>query len=365
MASTQPGPAAEADGDLVTVAIPARDEEEFIGRCLDSVLAQDHANLQVVVVDGASVDRTAEIVRARARLDPRVELLTNPAGLIPVSLNAALGAARAAWFVRVDAHSTVPPEYVRLAVTHLASGRWAGVGGRKDGIGVTTEGRAIALALGSPFGVGNSTYHHGTEAGSVDHIPFGAYRTEVLRDLGGWDERLGTNEDFELDYRLRRAGHELLFDPALRIEWRSRQRLRDLLGQYRRYGRGKADVALLHPESVAPRHLAAPALVAGLAAGVALLPWRPRVLGALGGLYGAALAVGTASQLRSTRDPWVLARVPVAFAAMHLGWGLGFWQGIAARLRSPLRPAAAVSQGSSNLADPGSGLPEPDVAVRA
>jgi succinoglycan biosynthesis protein ExoA len=365
MALAQPAPAA-VDDQLVTVAIPARDEEAFIGRCLDSVLAQDHRNLQVVVVDGASSDRTAEIVRARAQLDPRVELLTNPAGLIPASLNIALGAARAAWFVRVDAHSTVRPDYVGLAVAHLATGRWAGVGGRKDGVGVTTAGRAIALALGSPFGVGNSTYHHGTEAGTVDHIPFGAYRTEVLRELGGWDERLSTNEDFELDYRLRRAGHELLFDPALRIEWRSRQRMRDLFGQYRRYGSGKADVALLHPESVAARHLAAPALVAGLAASVALLPWRPRTLGALGGLYGAALAAGTAAQLRSTRDPRVLARVPVAFAAMHLGWGLGFWQGVAARLRSPLRPTAgAPPEGSNEPAEPGAGLPKPDVAVHA
>ena len=71
----------------------------------------------------------------------------------------------------------------------------------------------IALSLASPFGVGDSVYHHGTKPQVVDHIPFGAYLVSALRAVGGWDERLTVNEDFELDLRLRRAGYELLFDP--------------------------------------------------------------------------------------------------------------------------------------------------------
>src|SRR5438128_10075111 len=94
--------------DLVTVMVPARDEERSSGRCLDSILAQDEPNLQVIVVDGASRDGTRQIVRAYARRDARVELLVNPAGTIPRSLNMALESARGRWLVRVDAHATVP-----------------------------------------------------------------------------------------------------------------------------------------------------------------------------------------------------------------------------------------------------------------
>ena len=246
---------------LVTVVVPARNEEANLGPCLSSILEQDWPNLQVLVVDGASTDGTAAIIESFARRDPRVELLVNPDRTIPRSLNLALRAARGSWLVRVDAHACVPPDYVRRLMRHLESGAWGGVGGRKDGQGVTPAGRAIAAAMASPFGVGNSTYHHGRCVRTVDHIPFGAYPTALARELGGWDERLLANEDFEFDYRVRRHGRQLLFDPELKIGWQCRQSVPDLFRQYRRYGRGKADVARLHPASLQPRHVVAPGLL--------------------------------------------------------------------------------------------------------
>jgi glycosyltransferase involved in cell wall biosynthesis len=313
----------------VTVVIPARDEERFIGACLDSVLAQRYRRLQVLVVDGASTDTTVEIVKGYAARDDRVELLHNPRGIIPVSLNVALAAARGRWLVRVDSHATVPPDYVGRAVEHLRTGRWGGVGGRKDGRGVTDAGRAVAAVMASPFGVGNSTYHYGTDPQPVEHIPFGAYPTELCRALGGWDERLRVNQDFEFDWRVRDAGHELLFDPELRIDWYCRQSIGDLFRQYRRYGRGKVRVAALHPRSVRLRHLAAPALVVWLVAVAAIAAIRRRPSSAVLGLahYAAGVALATARTAGDV-DPAARRYVPGGFAAMHIGWGIGFWEGI-------------------------------------
>jgi cellulose synthase/poly-beta-1,6-N-acetylglucosamine synthase-like glycosyltransferase len=79
---------------LVSVVIPARNEEVFIGACLESVLAQDETNLEVLVVDGGSTEQTAGTVRAYAEGDPRVHLIENPGATIPRSLNAAVAAAR-------------------------------------------------------------------------------------------------------------------------------------------------------------------------------------------------------------------------------------------------------------------------------
>ena len=260
--------------ELVTVVVPASNEERFIGSCLDSITAQDYPELQIIVVDGASTDRTAELVRERMARDDRIELLHNPRRNIPSSLNLAVEQARGRWLVRVDAHSTVDPAYVGLAVERLREGDWGGVGGRKDGVGRTSAGRAIAVAMASRLGVGNSTYHHGTAEQEVDHLPFGAYPLEVVRKVNGWDERLVANEDFEFDYRLRQAGFKLLFDPRLVIHWHCRQSIGDLFRQYRRYGDGKVDVARLHPESMNPRHVAPPAFVAYLVLGT-LLNRRP------------------------------------------------------------------------------------------
>lgn len=331
-ASSYADPDIPRSRDLVTVVVPARNEERSIRTCLDSLVRQHYENLEIIVVDGGSDDATAEIVDAYMAHDVRIRLLHNDQQIVPVSLNMALAAARGRWLVRVDAHATVPPEYVGLAVSHLRSGDWGGVGGRKDGVGQTAAGRAVAVAMASRLGVGGSRYHYGVKPSVVDHIPFGAYPTELARRLGGWDERLAVNQDYEFDYRVRRAGFSLLFDPALTINWHCRQDVPDLYRQYRRYGRGKAKVLSLHPQSASLRHLLVPALVSwlGLAALVGLR--RPRWGAAAAAPYVAA--VGVASALASRHlDASARGHLPAAFFAMHLGWGIGFWQGVIDMLR--------------------------------
>lgn len=316
--------------ELVTVVIPVRDEESSVEECLASVLAQDHEALQILVVDGGSRDRTVELVRALQAREPRIDLLSNPAGRIPASLNIGLASALGRWLVRVDGHSAVPADYVRVLVGHLETGRWGGVGGRKDGAAETPRGRAIAAALGSRAGVGNSAYHYASRPQETDHVPFGAYPVELLRSLGGWNEDLIANEDYEMDHRIRLQGKRLLLDPAVRVRWRSRETLRALARQYLRYGRGKADVVRAHPRSIQLRHLAAPLLIAGLLPWLALLGLAPWVAAAIAGVY---LAIVVGSAIAAARTAGGLRDAPAVAAAivtMHISWGLGFWSGVLA-----------------------------------
>jgi cellulose synthase/poly-beta-1,6-N-acetylglucosamine synthase-like glycosyltransferase len=325
-----------SDDELVTVVIPALNEERFLGECLDSVRAQDYRALQIIVVDGGSTDGTVSVVESRIAEDERIELLHNDQRNIPSSLNLALDHARGEWLVRVDAHSTVGQGYVRKAVERLREGTWAGVGGRKDGVGRTSAGRAIAAAMGSRFGVGDSTYHHGTSAQEVDHLPFGAYPVDLVRKFHGWNEQLVANEDFEFDYRLQMAGLRLLFDPRIVIHWHCRQSIPDLYRQYERYGRGKVDVARIHPESMRARHMVPPALVVYVAVAGLLSVRRPARWLALMAPYELAVVVAslrTGRQLDTFGDR---ARLPFAFMAMHLGWGVGFCSGVVAAIKETL-----------------------------
>jgi succinoglycan biosynthesis protein ExoA len=311
------------------VVVPARNEERSIAACLDSILAQDERDLQVLVVDGASTDRTAGIVLDYIERDPRVELLYNPQRIIPIALNIALAAARGTYLVRVDAHARIPPTYVSRALKHLRTARWGGVGGRKDGMGGGPAGRAVAAAMASRFGVGNSTYHYGEHARPVEHIPFGAYPVALARELGGWDESLRVNQDFEFDYRVRQAGHELLFDPELVIHWENRQSVGDLFRQYRRYGRGKLKVVLKHPRSLRARHLAAPGLVTTLGVAAAIAARRPVAASAMVLPYVVGLGIASSRTVGNV-DPPARPYVAPAFLAMHTGWGLGFLEAAAA-----------------------------------
>ena len=303
--------------------MPARDEERTLGECLASILRQTETRLQVIVVDGGSSDRTLAIVEQMATADRRLETIRFGAASIPGALNAGLRRATGRWLVRVDAHSTIAPDYVRRSVAHLETGRWGGVGGRKDAVASTSAGRAIAAALGSRFGVGNSVYHHGRRSQVVDHVPFGAYATRSLRRLGGWDERLTANEDFELDRRIRSSEGPLLFDPNIRIAWRCKESIAALFRQYVRYGRGKVDVAMLHPRSLRPRHLAPPVLVIALAVAALVAGVAPGVSVAIAGPYGLVLLAASAATARRVHGAAAKAWLPAAFGAMHLGWGSG------------------------------------------
>jgi succinoglycan biosynthesis protein ExoA len=320
--------AGKHENDLVTVVMPARNEEQAIGAALDSVLGQTYRALQFVVIDGGSTDGTRSIIEERQTQDPRIEIVTNPLPSISVSLNRGLAAARGRWLVRVDAHSTVPPTYVADLVARLREGTWAGVGGIKPGVGVTPAGRAIAAAMSSRFGVGNSKYHYATTELEVDHLPFGAYPVDLLREVGGWDESLVANEDYELDYRLRERGGRLLLDPRVVIAWQCRQSVPDLYRQYVRYGKGKADVALLHPASLSARHVVAPALVAWLTLATLRARRHPGQAALMVSPYVVGVAVATRQTRRVLEDDADWVHLPGAFTAMHVGWGYGFWAGM-------------------------------------
>jgi succinoglycan biosynthesis protein ExoA len=330
---TTPDGAATHDTDApqVTVVVPARNELTSIDACLDSILGQEGVTVEVVVVDNGSTDGTTEKLLDRARTDPRLTVLRNDEPSIPASLNKAVAAARGRWLVRVDAHSVIPQGYVARAAARLEEG-WAGVGGRKTAVARTPAGRAIATVLNSPLAVGGSSYHYATVETVVDHIPFGAYPTAAVRELGGWDEGIPNNEDFEFDQRMRGRG-ELLLDPALEIAWNARETVRDLFRQYRRYGRGKPLVAARHPRSMRVRHLAPPALVLWLGGGVLTSVRSPRAGGAA--LLSYALAVSAVGAAIARNAPPEADRrvIPAAVAAMQVGWGIGFWEGVGDLLR--------------------------------
>ena len=333
----------------VTVLMPVLNEAASVDAALAAALAQTHAPVEVLVVDGRSSDGTRAQVEAMAARDPRVRLLDNSAGGISAGLNVGLARARGEFVVRLDGHATVNREYVQIGVRHLqADPDLAAVGGRRVGIARTPTGRAIALALSSPFGVGNSINHYAPDAQLTDHASFGVYRASVARAVGGWDEDLLVNEDVDFDFRIGSRGHRILYDPEMLIHWDVRETLPDLARQYRRYGRGKgAMVAKNGASAVRPRHLAAPALVAALAASGALVAtghWRSGMT--LPAPYAAAVAAAAGLTIRSATATATAAAPPIrlrsapvlagAFVAMHTAWGLGFYEGLAGR-----RPVAA------------------------
>jgi succinoglycan biosynthesis protein ExoA len=143
--------------------------------------------------------------------------------------------------------------------------------GDSDGPSPPHTAPASGLAIRS-----TTKCHYSQRQELVDHIPFGAYVTELAHTIGGWDEGLRTNEDYVYNFRYQQAGGRLLFDPAIVVDWRVRVTPARLAHQYYAYGRGKFTTLVRHPSSLHLRWLAPPMLVVvSLAAGI-LLSWTTR-----------------------------------------------------------------------------------------
>lgn len=318
------------DGTVVTVVMPVRDEAAHLPASLGSVLAQDWPpdRLQVLVVDGGSVDGTAEVARRVAEAaDRHVEIVDNPAGIVPVAMNLGLARARGQVVVRVDGHCTIAPHHVRRCVELLDATGADCAGGVLTTVGETPGARAVAAAQSHPLGVGPVSFRTGTDtAGPVDTLAFGAYRREVFERIGGFDEELVRNQDDELNLRLREAGGTIWLDPTLHATYSSRTDLAGLWRQYEGYGSWKVRVMQKHRGVASWRHLVPATLVAALAStGLLAAGGRRGPLAALLGTYGAAIGLASA---RAPVAPDVRLRMPAAFATLHLAYGVGTWRGL-------------------------------------
>ncbi len=318
---------------FVSILMPVRNEAAFIGTSLGAVLAQDypHDLLEVIVADGRSTDRTLEMVETFLARDPRVRLCDNPGRIVPTGLNTAIALARGEIVVRVDGHCEIAPDYVRLCVEHLRRGEADGVGGSIQTVGVTPTARAIAAAMSSRFGVGNSAFR--TERAAtrlVDTVPFPAYTREILRRAGPFDEELVRNQDDEFNFRVRELGGRILLASDVRSRYESRSSLRSLARQYFQYGYWKVRVMQKHPSQMSVRHFVPAAFVSTLvASGLAALamPGARTAFIGLAAIYAAACLLVSAVVLRRAGSGPLLL-LPVAFATLHLAYGVGFLFGL-------------------------------------
>src|SRR5437667_8711253 len=115
----------------VSIIIPMRNEEKYIGRCLDSILANNFSREQyeILVADGESTDHSWEIAEGISSRCTNIRLLRNRNKIVPAGLNDAIRQARGRYIVRMDAHTEYPPDYIQNCVAELERTGAANVGG--------------------------------------------------------------------------------------------------------------------------------------------------------------------------------------------------------------------------------------------
>jgi len=247
----------------VSVVVPTHQRRETLRRALESLGAQsaDPAGFEVIVATDACSDGSAEMIDA---FPADYELRrVEPGGRgRAAACNAAIAAARGEVLIILDDDMTVVPEFVARHRSHHPPGSRLCVLGAVP-VALDPDSPRAAHYVKEKF-----DQHLARLGDDPDHLnrPRSFYsgnaslRTEVIREVGGYDESFGIygNEDVELALRLRAAGIELAYDPAALAH---QEYGKDLGGLQRdTLAKGETTVLLVrgHPEVFGDLRLANP-----------------------------------------------------------------------------------------------------------
>ncbi len=313
----------------ISILIPTYNEEHYIAGCLDSILMNDYPQdfLEILVIDGGSTDFTREIVQRYIERYHFIRLLENPKRIQAEALNIGIREATGEIIICMSAHAVYAPDYIRQCVTLLQETGAANVGGLMSAVGQDYLSNGIAIALSSPFGIGDARYRYSDREEWVDTVFAGCWYKKTLEALGGFNEEWVVNEDYELNYRLRQMGGKILFSPKIRCQYFVRRSLRALARQFFRYGFWRVKTLVAYPDSLRWRQLVPPLFILMLIASLTMLPVFGLVSIVIPGLY---IGVNVIASLQAARHRgWqYLPVLPLVFTTIHISWGLGFLFGL-------------------------------------
>ncbi|MCD6577749.1 MAG: glycosyltransferase family 2 protein [Anaerolineaceae bacterium] len=316
----------------ISIIVPCYNEENTIGLLLKAIQKQDYpvSNIEIVIADSLSTDATKEKIAEFVDKNPStvVKVVDNIKQTIPSGVNYAAEAARGEILIRLDAHSEPNKEYVTTSVDLLKNGVAENVGGiweiqpGED----TCIAKAIAKAAAHPLGVGDAKYRISTQAQYVDTVPFGAFYKKTFEDVGGLDETLLANEDYEFNVRIKNSGGKVWLDPRIRSKYYARKNLKELAKQYWRYGFWKVKMLKRYPATIRWRQAIPPLFIASIFLIGILSIFNPLariILGLEFGIYFLTLLF-VSLQIAIQHQDLCFLLIPFAIITMHFSWGSGF-----------------------------------------
>lgn len=315
----------------ISIITPIRNEEKYIAKCLTSLVNQDYdKEYEILVVDGMSTDKTREIVKEFQNKHKNIKLLDNPDKTVPYALNIAINYARGEVIIRVDGHAVIENDYLSQCMEYLRRTNAECVGGVIESINTNFIGKAIALAMSSPFGVGNARFRTSGSEGYVDSLAFGAYQRKVFDKIGYFDEELVRCQDDEFNYRLRKFSGKIFLTPKIKAYYYPRSNLINLCHQYFQYGCWKIRVLQKHFKMMQLRQFVPPAFVLSLIISFSLGLFYKSMMGLFLFITASYTTVSLFASLRIARkkgSKFFLILI-VIFAILHCSYGLGFLWGI-------------------------------------
>ena len=316
---------------MLSVICPIYNEEKYIAQFLNSLMKQDYPkdDLEILLVDGMSKDRTREIVAEYIVQYPFIRIIDNPDKIVPFAMNKGIDAAQGDIIMRLDAHASYQPDYFSVLVNGLKRLHADNVGTvcKTDVLNKTPKTLAIREVLGNKFGVGNSTFRTGIDhEQEVETVPFGCWPKEVFEKYGKYDVRLVRNQDIELNKRILRGGGKIYILPDTYCTYMARETWKALAKN--NYGNGKWNILTVYYTKtfslLSLRHFIPLIFLLSLIVPLLLaLIWRPFALVSVASLIaymGLLFVVSLRLSLQKHLDFFYLL---TTFFVLHLSYGWG------------------------------------------
>ena len=299
----------------ISFVMPVLNEEKYLETAVTSVFEQKTpGKKELVIALGPSTDKTNKIAQDLAARFDSVVLVDSPSGQTATGLNLAIESSKYEVVIRVDAHSELSENYAGAAVETLNQTGAANVGGMMVAKGLTDFQKAVAFGYNSRFGLGGGSFHVGGSAGPADTVYLGCFRKSVIQELGLYSPKWVRGQDWELNLRIRQAGHSVWFNPDLKVGYYPRRSISALAKQFFQTGVWRGGLTRKNPMESSFRYWIPPLLVI---ASLFVVPFWIY----LGAITIVSFAI---SPLETKSKLWLLAVLPT----MHLCWGVGFWFGL-------------------------------------
>lgn len=316
--------------DTVSVVIPCKNEEKYIVKCIESFLKQSYPQelIEILVCDGMSNDGTRNIIEEYSKKYDNVKLINNPYFTAPKGMNIGIKSSNADVIIIFGAHAYADRDFVKNNIISLGNKEVGCCGGPLTTICDNNKGKAIALAMSSPFGVGNALFRFAQKETYVDTVAFGAYRRQVLDKVGYFDEELVRNQDDELNFRVIKAGYKILLSPAIKSTYYSRPSLKKLWKQYYQYGFWKVRVMQKHGKTASIRHLIPFFFVLTNILGIGFGLFNKYILCLWLIEISMYLLCNIISSIKICNNKSLFKYIPLIFFILHFSYGIGFMQGL-------------------------------------
>ncbi len=320
---------------LVSIIIPCRNEEKFIGDCLDSIIVQNYPKdrIEVLVVDGRSTDKTKEVVKKYIQKYSFIRILDNPKRITPAGMNIGIKKAKGDYILILSSHSKVGKNFIQENVSNLQKHRVDCVGGTIITLPAKENllSQSIALALSHPFGVGNVYFRIGSKKPRfVDTVPFGCYKREVFKKIGLFDEDLLRGQDAEFNTRLKKYGGKILLVPEIVSYYYARDSLLKLWRTYFQYGYFKPLTVKKVGNVYTIRQLVPGIFVGSLVISLALSIIYQPLLWLFVFMLSSYIIVNLVFSLKISLKKGIkfFFVLPSVFSTLHFSYGLGYLKGI-------------------------------------